>query len=127
MTQLVDSTSTVDTFRDAPARPEPRHLQLGLGSQLRWRVGCLVADGAMLGWAVLAYVAAVVLMITLEPFAFHVPAHAAVTWWAPDGPWRGWFDIVMNVALFLPLGFLGALAIVESGHGARIPLGFARR
>ena len=41
----------MDTFRDAPARPEPRHLQLGLGSQLRWRVGCLLADGAMLALA----------------------------------------------------------------------------
>ena len=51
MTQLIDSASTVDTFRDAPARPEPRHLQLGLGSQLRWRVGCLLADGAMLALA----------------------------------------------------------------------------
>jgi VanZ family protein len=58
---------------------------------------------------VLAYVAGVVLVITLEPFAFRWPTAVALTWWAPDSPWHGWFDVAANVALFLPLGFLAAL------------------
>jgi hypothetical protein len=66
--------------------------------------------GAKLGWAVLAYVGCVVLVITLEPFAFAVPAAVHPHYWASDGPWGGWFDVVMNVAMFLPLGFLAALA-----------------
>lgn len=80
------------------------------------------ATGAKLGWAVLAYVAAVILVITLEPFAFRVPAHPRVLWWDTAGAWRGWFDVTMNVALFLPLGFLGALA-----RSARTPGGAPRR
>ncbi len=51
MTQIIDSASTVDTLRDAAARPDRRHLQLAVGSRLRWRVGCLLADGAMLALA----------------------------------------------------------------------------
>lgn len=67
------------------------------------------ATGARLGRAVLGYVAAVVLVITLEPFTFRWPDALALTWWAPDSPWFGAFDAVANVALFVPLGFLGAL------------------
>jgi glycopeptide antibiotics resistance protein len=68
------------------------------------------ATGAKLGWAVLAYVIGVTLVITLEPFTFEPPAHPAVMWWDAGGVWGGWFDVGMNVVLFLPLGFLGALA-----------------
>ncbi len=66
--------------------------------------------GAKLGWAVLAYAGFVVLVITLEPFAFHWPTTVRVLLWAPDSPWLGWFDVVTNVALFVPLGFVAALA-----------------
>jgi VanZ family protein len=75
--------------------------------------------GARLGRAVLAYVAAVVLVITLEPFAFRRPVAVELTWWAADGPWRGWFDVLANVALFLPLGFLAALTRSAGDRGAR--------
>ena len=51
MAPLIDSSSTVETFHDLAARPARRHLQLGLGSRLRWRAGCLVADVAMLALA----------------------------------------------------------------------------
>jgi hypothetical protein len=65
--------------------------------------------GTRLGRAVLALMVGVVLVITLAPFVFRWPGAAHVTFWASDGPWHGWFDVVANVALFTPLGFIAAL------------------
>lgn len=65
--------------------------------------------GARLGWATLAYIGCVVLVVTLEPFVFRWPSALHVLYWAPDSPWGGWFDVVTNVAMFLPLGFVAAL------------------
>jgi VanZ family protein len=76
-----------------------------------------VHTGARLGWATLAYLACVVATITLEPFVFRRPVAPAVVWWAPDAPWHGWFDVVANVAMFAPLGFVAALA--RSHRGGR--------
>lgn len=76
--------------------------------------------GAKLGRAVLAYVTAIILVITLEPFRFRVPAAVRLTYWAPDSPWNGWFDVLTNVALFLPLGFVAALTY-SAGTARRTP------
>ena len=73
-------------------------------------VPAYAGTGSKLGWAVLAYVGCVVLTITLEPFAFQWPSEVHILYWAPDSPWHGWFDVVANVAMFLPLGFVAALA-----------------
>ena len=59
--------------------------------------------GARLGGAVLVFVAAVVGAITLQPFRFAWPARVEIMLWA------GWFDVLANVALFVPLGFVFAL------------------
>lgn len=79
------------------------------------------ATGLRLGAAVLGFVAAVVLIVTLEPFAFRWPTHVRVSLWEPDSPWFGTFDVVANVGLFLPLGFLFALtrAAVTARAGQR--------
>ena len=53
-----------------------------------------------LGLATLAYVAATTLVITMAPFRFESrPVHGLSWEWTP-------FDLVMNVAMFVPLGFL---------------------
>ncbi|GLC23977.1 VanZ family protein [Roseisolibacter agri] len=59
--------------------------------------------GARLGAAVLAFVAAIVGAITLQPFRFAWPARLAIMGWDTG------FDVIANVALFVPLGFLYAL------------------
>jgi exopolysaccharide biosynthesis polyprenyl glycosylphosphotransferase len=51
MAQLIDPAPTVDGFHELSARTERRHFALGLGGQLRWRLGCLAADVAMLALA----------------------------------------------------------------------------
>ena len=60
--------------------------------------------GRKLGTAVLLYMLGVIAVITLEPFTFVWPAAVAITWF------DNWFDIVANIALFVPAGFLFALA-----------------
>ncbi len=60
-------------------------------------------SGRKLGYAVLFFVLCTILVVTLEPFDFHVPRHVHLTGW--DGP----FDVVANVALFMIPGFLFAL------------------
>ena len=60
--------------------------------------------GRKLGTAMLLYVLGVVAVITLEPFTFARRATVSILWFA------NWFDIVANVALFVPAGFLFALA-----------------
>ena len=53
-----------------------------------------------LGLATLAYVVVTTLVITLAPFRFSVQAmHGLSTEWTP-------FDLIMNVVMFVPLGFL---------------------
>jgi glycopeptide antibiotics resistance protein len=60
------------------------------------------ADGTAerLGLATLSYVVATTLVITLAPFRFASrPVHGLFNEWTP-------FDLVMNVVMFLPFGFL---------------------
>ena len=52
-----------------------------------------------LGLATLGYVAVTTLVITLAPFRFTLPAHGLFYEWTV-------FDLIMNVVMFLPLGFL---------------------
>lgn len=59
--------------------------------------------GARLTGALLAYSVGVVLLITLAPFRFRVPGDLRVL---VGGEW---FDVLANVVLFVPLGFLYAL------------------
>jgi glycopeptide antibiotics resistance protein len=59
---------------------------------------------ARLGAATLAYLIGVTLIITLSPFRFELPRHVALTSeWTP-------LDLVANLVMFLPLGFLFRLA-----------------
>lgn len=76
MTQTQDLTSS--TAAGSPARP----------------------TGARLTGALLAYSVGVVLLITLAPFRFRVPGELRVL---VGGEW---FDVLANVVLFVPLGFL---------------------
>ncbi len=58
------------------------------------------ASAERLGFATLAYVVATVLVITLAPFRFYShPVHRLFYEWSA-------FDLVMNVVMFVPLGFL---------------------
>jgi glycopeptide antibiotics resistance protein len=74
--------------------------------------------GARLGAALLAFVLAVVLVITLQPFEFRWPTSLRVS--TETLP----FDVVANVALFVPLGFLYRLA---RPPGGRLPRQAAAR
>ena len=60
----------------------------------------------------------VVATITLVPFAFRWPDEVRVLVWSAT-PWRTAFDVVANVALFLPLGFLYALTRAADERPAR--------
>ena len=62
--------------------------------------------GRKLGTAVLFYVLGVIGVITLEPFHFEVPARIAIILWDD----YNWLDPFANVVLFVPPGFLYALA-----------------
>lgn len=58
------------------------------------------ATAERLGMATLAYVVATTMVITMAPFRFSTrPLHGLSTEWTP-------FDLVMNVVMFVPLGFL---------------------
>ncbi len=48
----------------------------------------------------LGYFLGIIVVITLTPFSFHIPSHFEVI---TTGTW---FDVVTNVLLFVPLGFL---------------------
>src|SRR5207302_7753868 len=61
--------------------------------------------GRKLGTAVLVYVLCVIGVITLEPFAFHVPSHVKIMLWDD----YNWLDPFANVVLFLLPGFVYAL------------------
>ena len=61
-------------------------------------------SGRRLGNAVLLYLATAVAVITLAPFQFELrPVHGLTGRW-------GAFDIVMNVVMFVPVGFVYALS-----------------
>jgi glycopeptide antibiotics resistance protein len=62
-----------------------------------------------LGFALLAYMLVLTLMITLVPFRFHWPQRFDFLWM------DGWLDTVTNVILFLPLGFLYQLTRRDAG------------
>ncbi|MEO7964390.1 MAG: VanZ family protein [Gemmatimonadaceae bacterium] len=67
-------------------------------------VGDSAESGAKLGGALLGYMLGVTLIITLLPFQFDWPSHWRVMYTGDV------IDIVANVLLFLPLGFLYRLA-----------------
>lgn len=53
-----------------------------------------------IGLALLIYMVAIILLITLIPFQFYVPEHITFRWrLAPE-------DFIRNIILFIPLGFL---------------------
>ena len=60
--------------------------------------------GARLAIGLLAYMAAITTVITLLPFRFAVPTQLRIV------VIGGLFDLVANLALFVPLGFLYAVA-----------------
>ena len=51
MVQLLDSASTLDAIHDLAPRLERRPFRLGLGAGLRWRLGRVAVDVAMLAFA----------------------------------------------------------------------------
>ncbi len=60
--------------------------------------------GRRLGNAALLYLALTITVITLAPFQFELrPVHGLTTQW-------GSFDLVMNVVMFVPVGFIYALS-----------------
>jgi glycopeptide antibiotics resistance protein len=69
-------------------------------------------SGRQLGIAVLAYLVATTLLITWAPFDFAwQPAYALTTVWT-------WSDLVLNVVMFVPLGFFFQSAHARSGAHA---------
>jgi glycopeptide antibiotics resistance protein len=60
--------------------------------------------GSRLATALLAYVASITAVVTLLPFQFAIPSHPRVMLAG------GLVDVLANVALFVPLGFLYAVA-----------------
>ncbi len=65
-----------------------------------------------LGRAVLGYLAAVIVVITLAPFQFAAhPMHGITSLWE-------WSDIIMNIVMFVPVGFVYQLT---RPAGARVP------
>jgi glycopeptide antibiotics resistance protein len=78
-------------------------------SAAEWPVGAAIAavvarTRVRLGFALLGYMIAVTLVITLVPFQFAMPSAIRIMWTGTP------FDIVSNVLLFAPLGFLYRLA-----------------
>ncbi len=66
--------------------------------------------GARLAVGLLAYMTAITAVITLLPFQFAVPTQPRVQLFGPL------FDFVANIALFVPLGFLYAVARKEAAQ-----------
>lgn len=63
------------------------------------------ATGSRLGRLLLGYLLAVVGVIVLSPFQFAVPATWTAEWAVLEPGWQA--EILLNVMLFLPLGFVG--------------------
>ena len=75
--------------------------------------------GRRLGTAVLLYLGAAVAVITLAPFHFEPrPVQGLTARW-------GAFDVVMNVAMFVPIGFVYALSRARGRSGGYVSLGGA--
>ncbi|HMS02516.1 MAG TPA: hypothetical protein PKE51_06060, partial [Gemmatimonadaceae bacterium] len=67
-------------------------------------------SGRRLGAAVLGYLVVATLLITWAPFDFAaVPRHGLTSLWT-------WSDVLLNVVLFLPLGFLFEVARSRAGR-----------
>src|SRR4051812_4240338 len=106
------SSRAVSTAARPPNRHAQRHLAESLARHLVPVDGIEVpihdgspapADtGGRLAMALLAYVALITTVVTLLPFEFTLPTEPRVIL---SG---GLFDIVANVGLFVPLGFLYA-------------------
>ena len=99
-----------DTSMDAALLPTSRSVTAPPSTQPQHHPS-YGETGARLGGAVLVFVAAVVGAITLQPFRFAWPEHVVVMLWA------GWFDVLANVALFVPLGFVFALTRAARTRG----------
>lgn len=73
------------------------------------------ATSVRLGRAILGYLAVITLIITLAPFRFaSMPVHGLTDLWT-------WSDIVLNVIMFVPIGFVFQLT-----RPARSPVQFLR-
>lgn len=87
------------------AEPLSRHLIPADGVEVAVGPGTPRAEtGSRLATALLAYVAAITAVVTLLPFQFAIPTQPRVM--LSGGP----VDVLANVALFVPLGFLYAVA-----------------
>ena len=87
------------------AEPLARHVIPADGIEVSVAPGTPRAETeSRLAMALLAYVAAIVAVVTLLPFQFAVPSQPRVILTG------GLVDVLANVALFLPLGFLYAIA-----------------
>jgi VanZ family protein len=63
-----------------------------------------IKDQSTLGYALLLYMCFVVVLITLIPFEFRVPASLKIHWST------NFADLVTNIVLFVPIGFLFRLS-----------------
>ena len=87
------------------AEPLARHLIPADGTEVPVApVTPRAETGSRLAIALLAYVAAITAVVTLLPFQFAIPSQPRVMLTG------GLVDVVANVALFLPVGFLYAVA-----------------
>jgi glycopeptide antibiotics resistance protein len=87
-----------------------------------WDAGAGKPRQSGLEWSLFAYSSIITLLITLAPFRFYWPPSVRVIYVGPV------FDIVSNILLFLPPGFLYSLTHRPRAHthGARVFwLGFA--
>ncbi len=71
--------------------------------------------GALLARAVTGYLALMVAVVTLAPFRFAGHAVQGFSWQVEPG------DVALNIALFLPLGFVDRLARGSRGTGGSAP------
>jgi glycopeptide antibiotics resistance protein len=91
------------------AEPLARHLVPADGVEVPIAESSALHDtGARLAAALLAYMAVITAVVTLLPFRFAVPTQPRVMVFGSA------FDIVANLALFVPLGFLYAVARKDS-------------
>lgn len=72
----------------------------------------LADTGARLGTALLVYMLGVTVIVTLLPFHFTWPDHWRVSVWSDP------YDVVVNVLLFVPIGFLFRLARPPERQGS---------
>ena len=92
------------------AEPLARHLIPVDGVEVAVAAGTPRAEtGSRLATALLAWVAAIMAVVTLLPFQFAIPTQPRVML---SG---GLVDVLANVALFLPLGFLYGVARQDAG------------